>query len=858
MDSSTPAARLPSPAVTAPAVDTSQERALTPRSLFTGLSLSLVWTLAVCYMVVYVSTFSYQFLMVVGFGGLLTIFLLHFPRLYLAALTVCWAGTAGLAWLASTPDQKQLLAGGLVRSLPVLGLLALVGALQLRRRMTKAEAAAVYAMVAISIPWSVSVKACMESSVSNLLDSNRRQEKQAYQWARDMPWWGPTMRPPAGQAEHEARVLAMLAQAIQADDDRLRASILALPPTAFYYNDHRDVFAQMATLRPAKEDWQKDRYRPQFEQLSARIRWGSLRPASLLAVEARDDLLRESIATLMAREPQCAALDKAVEGFSRGSPDGSVPWGLWWRPMVYWAAMCGSYVAMLFGLLLMFRRRWIEHERLPFPWAMPVLSVMQDQGPSRRQWIAWWIGLGLCVPGISYASLHVGAIAPIPMLPWSGHQGTIFGGFDLTSLGLLYKTSFVLYWCPLILAMYLLMPTDVLLTIVVTYVLTALVGQSLLLSMGMDIGNTVLAAFRNWGIRTGGGAGLLIWGLYFNRNTIWTYLKGLMGAGRPTHPDQQDELGRGLVAGLFLAGLAGFFLLGCYATSWPMMLFLMVWVFVYVFAQVRQRAEGMLFTYENNITSHQLVSLQRDILHDHPNLVGNPAYPGAVATGNAWGVHWMAWAFAGQLKTFGPQNVLMEIFKIAHEVRANVRQIGLAILLAVVVVALLTPPLYLKLIYTYGFENTYQEGWAPYQSFTQWSERACSYGIHSTSRVYINPGAGSWFMVYQAPIWMLVGIVIVGGLTYLRREYVWFPFSPVGFVLASEVVGTRVMYYTPDTMWFTVLLAWVLKKLVFRWLGVRYYNERMLPSLLYLLMGIMFGMLLYILRYVSMGKGFLS
>ena len=80
----------------------------------------------------------------------------------------------------------------------------------------------------------------------------------------------------------------------------------------------------------------------------------------------------------------------------------------------------------------------------------------------------------------------------------------------------------------------------------------------------------------------------------------------------------------------------------------------------------------------------------------------------------------------------------------------------------------------------------------------------------------------------------------------------------MGFVLAAENIGTRVMYLSPDSMWFTILLAWVFKKLVFRWLGVRYYNERMLPSLLYLLLGIMFGMLLYILRYVSMGKGFLS
>ena len=841
----------------APAVDSSQEPALTWRSLFTGLSLSLVWTLAVCYMVVYASTYTYQLLMILGFGALLTIFLLHYPRLYLAALAVCWAGTAGLSWLVSTPDQKQLLVGGLVRSVPVLGLMVVIGLLQVRRRMSKAEAAAVYAMVAIAIPWSVSIKACIESSVCNLFDSNRRQEKQAYQWARDMPWWAPTMKPPAGQAENEARVLANLAQAIQNDDEPLCATILALPPTAFYYNDHRDIFAQMAALKPAREAWQKDRYKPQFEQIGTRVRWGDLRPASLLALEVQPQALADSISTLRSRAPQWLVLDKAIEGFSRGSPDGAVPWSLWWRPMLYWLGMCGSFIAMLFGLLLMFRKRWIEHERLPFPWAAPALAVIQEPAASRRQWIAWLIGLGLCIPGITYASLQVGAIAPIPMLPWSGHQG-IFGGFDISSLGLLYKTPVYLFWCPLILVMYLLFPTDVLLTIVVTYVLAVLLGQSLLLSMGMDIGNTVLANFRGWGIRSGGGAGLLIWGLYFNRKTIWTYLKGLVGAGKPAHPDQKDELGRGLVAGLFLVGLAGFFLLGCYSTTWPMMLFLMLWVFVYSFAQVRQRAEGMLFTFENNITSHQLVSLQRDVLHDHPTLVGSPKYPGAIATGNAWGVHWMAWAFAGQLKSYGPQNVLMEVFKIAHEVRANIRQIGLAILLAVVVGAVLTPPLYLKLIYTYGFENTYQEGFSVYNSFTQWSERACSYGIHSTSRIYINPGAGSWFMVYQNVIWTAVGIVIVGVLTYLRREYVWFPLSPVGYVLAGEVVGTRVMYVTPDYMWFTILLAWIVKKLVFRWLGVRYYNERMLPSLLYLLLGIMFGMLLYILRYVSMGKGFLS
>lgn len=849
--------QLPTVQKAPPPVQEAPERAMTPRSVFTGLSLALIWTLAVCYMVVYVSTFTYQLLMVLGFGALLTIFLLHYPRLYLAALAGCWAGTAGLAWLVSTPEQKELLEGGLLRSLPVLAVLAVIGFMQLRRKMAKAEAAFVYAMVAIAIPWSVSIKACIESSVCNLFDTNRRQEKQAFQWAKDMPWWAPTMHAPAGQDENEARVLAALAQAIQNDNEPVRASIQALPIYSFYYNDHRDIFQRMIGMVSATQARQRALYKSQFEQMDAQVRWGSLRPASLLAQPATQAAVHDSMTALAAHAPQWERLDKAIEGFSRGSPGGAVPWALWWRPMVYWVAMCGSYIAMMFGLLLMFRRRWIEHERLPLPWAGPALAVMQEQ-VTRRHWVAWLIGAGLCVPAITYASLQVGSASPIPMLPWAGQVNTIFGGFDLSSLGLLYKTPLFLYWCPMVLAMYLLFPTDVLLTIVVTYVLVTLLGQSILLSMGMEVGKTVLDNFRFWGIRSGGGAGLLIWGVFFNRKTIWTYLKSMFGAGKATHPDQQDELGRGLVAGLFVVGLIGFLWLGCYATTWPMMLFLTFWALVYGFVQVRQRAEGMLFTFENNVTSHQLVSVQRDVLHDHPTLVGDPQYPSAVATSHSWGAHWLAWGFAGELKTFGPQNLLMEVFKIAHEVRANIRQIGLAILLVLLLVAVLTPPLYVKMMYTYGFENTYQEGWSPLNSFTQWSERACAYGIHSTSRVYINPGAGSWFLKYQSPIEMVVCVGIVGLLMYLRREYVWFPFSAVGFVLAAETVNTRAMHLTADSMWFTILLAWMIKKLVFRWLGVRYYNERVLPPILFMLLGIMFGMFLYILRFVSLGKGFLS
>ncbi len=106
------------------------QRAITARSLFTGLALSVIWILAICYMVVYISTYTYQLLMILGFGGLLTIFLLQYPRLYLGTLVGCWAGTAALAWSISTPVQQDVLAWGLLRSLPVLAVLVLIGVMQ--------------------------------------------------------------------------------------------------------------------------------------------------------------------------------------------------------------------------------------------------------------------------------------------------------------------------------------------------------------------------------------------------------------------------------------------------------------------------------------------------------------------------------------------------------------------------------------------------------------------------------------------------------------------------------------------------------------------------------------------------------
>lgn len=725
--------------------------ALTFRAGGVALLLVLLWTLGASFIAINEHVYITQFLMIVGFGAILTIFLLQFPRLFVGAVILVFGGSWALSYSYATPEDYARLNHGLLVSIPV-GLAALSLAVCLSRRpLRRTELAVIYAAVVIAIPWCICIKAVMESSTTNLFELQRRGEGQTYAWAKDLPWWGPTIATGPGQPPSEASLAA-------------------------------------------------------------------------------------------------------ITGFTRGN-GGQVPWNLWWRPILYWTGMCLAYEAMLMGLLLMLRRRWIEHERLPFVWSYPALQIIGPEDsyrPPRRHWIAFAIGLAICLPGITFVGPAGEALMGWTVPPWAGQEGWR-GGFDLTGLNILPNVPLRLFWGPLILTVFLLFPLDVLLTVAVTYILTALVLPQILYSMGVGVGPARLADFVKWGLRFGGGLGILIWSLWFNRKTIAWFVRGLWG-GRRSDEDgepQTAELPRGLVAGVAVAGIAAFIALGCYVTTLVQMLFLTGFLLVYAFSQLRQRIEGIPFTTENNIASHQMTSIQRDVLGDHFNLRA----PGDPITTSSWGTHWLQWGFVGQLKSFGPHNMLLEAFKVAHELKVNPRTIAVVILATMLIVAAILPSLYLKLMYIYGFDNSYSGDLSTWNSFTQWSERAASYGVHSTSQVFIL-SSDNWYDRYRNIINTLLGVSIIGVLFHLRREYPRFLVNPIGIVLAAEYF-TNGGKWSADQVWFSFLIAGIFKALIFRWMGVRYFREKIQPIAIMLLCGMIFGMMLYLFRQASLGSGFL-
>src|SRR5581483_10046730 len=113
--------------------------------------------------------------------------------------------------------------------------------------------------------------------------------------------------------------------------------------------------------------------------------------------------------TMQAHDAAHRAMDPVVQNFFGRAPTEhdtliehirAVPWSAWLRPAWTW----GIVVAALFGAILcgavIFRRQWVENERLPFPLAGIYLSLIEPPAPGK--WLnrllsarSFWMAAGV-------------------------------------------------------------------------------------------------------------------------------------------------------------------------------------------------------------------------------------------------------------------------------------------------------------------------------------------------------------------------------------------------------------------------------------------------------------------------------
>ncbi len=94
---------------------------------------------------------------------------------------------------------------------------------------------------------------------------------------------------------------------------------------------------------------------------------------------------------------------QGVRWFHEGLPDQrDLPWGLWFRPLVGWASVGLAMIAASIGLSSLFRKQWIENEKLTYPMMIPLQilagdrqNLIRSSGKIPLFWVGFAVSFGV-------------------------------------------------------------------------------------------------------------------------------------------------------------------------------------------------------------------------------------------------------------------------------------------------------------------------------------------------------------------------------------------------------------------------------------------------------------------------------
>ncbi|MHC4714670.1 MAG: DUF6785 family protein [Planctomycetota bacterium] len=579
--------------------------------------------------------------------------------------------------------------------------------------------------------------------------------------------------------------------------------------------------------------------------------------------------------------------------------------GRYTMPLFFWICLVLTFEFFFLLVALAFRRRYIEEERLAFPMARFPLTIIgdgtegHDRSIFRRR--ATWIGLALGFAVCAYPLLRVGPTGYAqsePQMPFAIIP-TLQTRFDLTGYKIVPGLQLLVWLSPFAFLFIIFSPLEVLSTAVLTFFVTRVLIAWILELFGVQ--ERGLPGYLARGIVVGGLAGLAFWSVVFNAGTFARFFGAFFGRKR----GPQEATGLLSFRNLLLAFWAASLLLAIYiyplnfgdhfmATSRWLLLagtaFVLLYsilsrraervdakddaplggrsvilllacmglsfialtlpgrsvalliggsavIFAYVFGTMRIHAESPFTSFDPYRAGRLDATLQARYLP-------GPSAPGIASGENGWwntapGVmsHWLTWGFASFYRMYGPQGWFLDAFKVGHESGASNRDILRAVVTGLVLGCLIAAPLTLRTSYTYGYVSGRPlSAW--YEDTFTWMNRTYIFGTSSMEP----PRHYDVWRLYTLP---LMCFLIVGVMMYLRREYAWFPFHPVGFIIGAMITGPA----NGRFFWFTILVAWAFKKLIFKWFGVRFFRDKVRPVLVFAMMGMVMAIALYLLRF---------
>ena len=497
---------------------------------------------------------------------------------------------------------------------------------------------------------------------------------------------------------------------------------------------------------------------------------------------------------------------RVVTGLYEGWAFG-VPWPEWLAPLAAWSAFTlASYVLMM-SILTLFRRQWIERERLLFPLVAVPLEVIEEapRGRLLNDFFRnpfMWIGLVIAFGIHFYQGLH-GYYPQLPEVVAFNIGGkavpTYAWGRPWSAMGTLR-----FQFSPLIIGLSFLLTREVSFSLWALYWLSrleAVVGTMI----GLD-GITTAAgggSFPFPGHQTAGAylalAAVSIW--IARRPLMEMFVSGLTFQ-KAADEEHEPISYRVAVWGGILSFL--FLIVWCNYAGMPVLVAVLVMVvaFGYVTAMTRIISEGgMPWTHEPNWGAHDVL---RAIVPFRSISMAN------------WTSVAMLLAFTHDMRV-SPMPRIMQSLKISQECDTDDSQLTWSLVIATLVAIPVSYWALLAAGYIHGGVaiNTYR-----FVSLARqpglYLERVASVPLKHTD-------------------WLSLGLVGYGAaklvaLSLLRINYLWWPLHPVGYAMSYIVYLAR--------EWLSVLIGWLCQTVLMRYGGHQAFR-RYRPFFLGLILGAM-------------------
>lgn len=473
---------------------------------------------------------------------------------------------------------------------------------------------------------------------------------------------------------------------------------------------------------------------------------------------------------------------EALRRFFEGSPEGAgIPWSAWAVPLTAWLAFIAALYAVMFAMMVMLRKQWMEKERLMYPLMQLPTEMMET--PPEGAWVnkffknkLLWVGFAVPVVIGLVNGLHA-YFHFIPRVPLEHHVLLL-----RDNVGLRLEFSYPVMGISYLLA------TDVSLGLWLFAVLGTF-QTGIFRMVGYSLGPREAYCASGPAVSHQGFGAMIVFAVII----LWSARRHLASVFRKAFTgdpaiDDSDEIVSYRTAVILVVGGLLFIMTWLCATNLPLpaVLLLMGSAFVIFLTLTRIIAQGGVMVIKSPLTP-QVMSI---------TALGSKFFGASGMAGLAYSFVWCA-----DLKVFLMVQIA-HVLKLGEAMRANRRRITLAVCIAITVTLGVSIYAVMHLSYTHGGLNLDQ--WY----YLGGSRVPFRYIADKISHPVDTSGVRLMFVG--------IGAAVMAGLVFLRNNFLWWPIHHLGFAVGNTLPMANV--------WFSVFLAWLVKVLVLKYGGPRIFK----------------------------------